>query len=78
MWFDGELRDAGDVAVAPFTHALHYGSGVFEGMRAYETPHGTAVFRSLDHLRRFHRSAHAYGLTIPYSPEELDRAIFAP
>jgi branched-chain amino acid aminotransferase len=76
MWFDGELRDAESIAVAPFTHALHYGSGVFEGIRAYRTAHGPAVFRLREHLERFHRSAEVYGLNIAYDVDELSRAIF--
>lgn len=77
MWFDGELVDADDIMVRPFTHALHYGSGVFEGIRAYETPHGTGVFRLRDHLKRLFVSAGVYGLNIPYDLETLSAAIFA-
>ncbi len=77
MWFDGRLLDADAIAVSPFTHALHYGSGVFEGIRAYRTGQGPAVFRLRDHLERFHRSAQVYGLQIPYDVAELTRAIFA-
>ncbi|MHB8147212.1 MAG: branched-chain amino acid transaminase [Vulcanimicrobiaceae bacterium] len=77
MWYDGTLRNSDDVTVLPFTHALHYGSGVFEGIRAYETRHGTAIFRAEDHMRRFHASAEVYGLQIPYSTQELERAMFA-
>jgi branched-chain amino acid aminotransferase len=75
VWFDGELLAEHDAHVAPFTHALHYGSGVFEGIRAYETPFGSAVFRLEDHLRRFFVSANAYGLNIPYTLEELSVAV---
>ena len=77
MWFDGELVDAGDIAVRPFTHALHYGSGVFEGIRAYETRRGTGVFRLRDHIRRFYRSAEVYGLKIEFDEDTLVRATFA-
>jgi branched-chain amino acid aminotransferase len=77
MWFDGEVVDADDIAVRPFTHALHYGSGVFEGIRAYETRRGTGVFRMRDHLRRFFVSAGVYGLRIEYDEDTLARAIFA-
>ena len=76
MWFDGELVDAGEIAVSPFTHALHYGSGVFEGIRAYETPRGTGVFRLRDHLKRFFVSAGVYGLNVPYDIQTLTSAIF--
>ncbi|HEV3153584.1 MAG TPA: branched-chain amino acid transaminase [Candidatus Baltobacteraceae bacterium] len=77
VWFDGQLRDVKSVAVHPFTHALHYGSGVFEGIRAYRTDRGTAIFRLHDHLERFHRSAAAYGLAIPYDVRTLADAIFS-
>lgn len=76
MWFDGELTDADEIWVRPFTHALHYGSGVFEGIRAYETPRGTGVFRLRDHLERLFVSAAVYGLDIPYDIEALSAAIF--
>jgi branched-chain amino acid aminotransferase len=56
------------------THALHYGSGVFEGIRAYETARGAAVFRLTDHLRRLERSAKLYYMSLPYSVEELVQA----
>lgn len=77
MWFDGGLVDAGEIAVRPFTHALHYGSGVFEGIRAYQTRRGTGVFRLRDHLRRFFESAAVYGLEIPYDEATLAAAVFA-
>lgn len=76
MWFDGALVDSDDIAVRPFTHALHYGSGVFEGIRAYETRYGTGVFRLRDHLRRFFASADVYGLQIPYDEATLGDATF--
>ena len=56
-------------------HALHYGSGVFEGMRCYETPDGPAVFRLDAHLDRLYSSAEIYGLEIPYPQEELSEAV---
>jgi len=56
-------------------HALHYGSGVFEGMRCYETPDGAAVFRLDAHLDRLYSSAEIYGLEIPYTPAELSKAV---
>jgi len=76
VWFDGSVRSIGDAYVAPFTHALHYGSGVFEGIRAYETPAGTAVFRLRDHLERLFVSARAYGLRIPFTVEQLADGIW--
>jgi branched-chain amino acid aminotransferase len=57
IWMNGELVDWADAKVHVGTHGLHYGSGVFEGIRAYETPKGSAVFRLTDHLQRLHNSA---------------------
>jgi len=57
-------------------HGLHYGSGVFEGIRAYDTPKGTAVFRLADHLQRLHNSARLLYMDLPYSIEELRDAHF--
>jgi branched-chain amino acid aminotransferase len=74
IWMDGKLVDWEDARVHVLTHALHYGSGVFEGIRAYETPRGTAVFRLTDHIRRLYRSAHVYMIDIPFSLEELVEA----
>jgi branched-chain amino acid aminotransferase len=74
IWMDGKLVDWEDARVHVLTHALHYGSGVFEGIRAYETPRGTAVFRLTDHIRRLFRSAHVYMIEIPFSLEELVEA----
>ncbi len=74
IWMDGELVDWKDAQVHLLTHSLHYGSGVFEGIRAYETPKGAAVFRLTDHLKRLYRSAHIYLMKIPFSLEELVEA----
>src|SRR6201997_581279 len=63
-----------DAKVHVLTHGLHYGTGVFEGIRAYETPKGTAIFRHLDHLDRLFKSAELYYMPIPYSLEELRAA----
>lgn len=75
IWMDGRLVDWKDATVHVLTHALHYGSGVFEGIRAYETKQGAAVFRLSDHLRRLYRSAHIYHMEIPFSQEELNAAV---
>ena len=75
VWLDGEIHTAADVAIAPFTHALHYGSAVFEGLRAYQTPDGPAIFRLREHVDRFYRSAEVYGLSIPFEHGELCKAI---
>jgi branched-chain amino acid aminotransferase len=75
IWMDGKLVGWDDAKVHVLTHALHYGSGVFEGLRAYETKRGPAVFRLPDHIRRLYRSAQVYLMDIPYSPEELVDAV---
>src|SRR5438874_3593861 len=71
---NGELVDWADAKVHVGTHGLHYGSGVFEGIRAYETPKGSAVFRLTDHLKRLHNSAQLLYMDLPYSIEELKAA----
>jgi branched-chain amino acid aminotransferase len=71
IWMDGKLVDWEDATVHVLTHGLHYGSGVFEGIRAYETKRGPAVFRLMDHVRRLFRSAHVYHMDIPFSPDEI-------
>ena len=75
IWMDGQLVDWQDAKVHVLSHALHYGSGVFEGIRAYDAKQGTAVFRLSDHIRRLFRSAHLYHMEIPYSDEELRQAV---
>lgn len=74
IWMDGKFVpwDAGQVHVT--AHCLHYGTGVFEGVRSYVTPAGTAVFRLDAHLKRFYNSAAIYQLPIPFKPEELHNA----
>ena len=74
IWMNGELVDWGDAKIHVGTHGLHYGSGVFEGIRAYETPNGTAVFRLTDHLKRLHNSAAMLQMQLPYTVEELRAA----
>jgi len=74
IWMNGELIPWEDAKVHVLTHGLHYGTGVFEGIRAYETPHGTAVFRHHDHLERLFKSAELYYMPIPYSLDELRSA----
>jgi len=74
IWMNGEFVDWADATVHVGVHGLHYGSGVFEGIRAYETPKGTAIFRLSDHLERLHNSARLLRMTIPYSVEELRTA----
>ncbi len=74
IWMDGKLLDWEDATVHVLTHALHYGSGVFEGARAYETRRGPAGFRLPDHVKRLFRSAAVYHMEIPFSQEEIVQA----
>src|SRR3954451_23534961 len=74
IWMNGELVDWSEAKIHVLSHALHYGSGVFEGIRAYGTDRGPAVFRLADHLRRLERSAEVYYMPLPYSREELRQA----
>ena len=72
IWTDGEFVDWGDATVHFLSHALHYGTAVFEGIRAYKTPEGTAVFRHREHMERLDMSAKAYGIPMDYTVEELE------
>jgi branched-chain amino acid aminotransferase len=74
IWMNGELVDWADATVHVGTHGLHYGTGVFEGIRCYETDKGPAVFRLTDHLGRLHNSAKLLYMDLPYSIEELHAA----
>ncbi len=74
IWHNGELVAWEDAKVHVLTHGLHYGTGVFEGERAYDTEHGPAIFRHTDHLDRLFKSAELYYMPIPYSLEELRSA----
>ena len=76
IWMNGELVDWADAKIHVGTHALHYGSGVFEGIRCYETPKGPAVFRLTDHLQRLQNSARLLGMQLPFSVDELRAASF--
>ena len=71
---NGKLVDWDKAQIHVLTHTLHYGTGVFEGIRAYETAHGPAVFRLTDHIVRMHNSAKIVGMEIPYSVDELVEA----
>src|SRR6202142_3404953 len=68
---NGELVDWDDARIHVGAHGLHYGSGVFEGIRCYETPAGPAVFRLTDHMQRLHNSARLIGMKLPYTVDEL-------
>jgi branched-chain amino acid aminotransferase len=74
IWQNGELVAWEDAKVHVLTHGLHYGTGVFEGIRAYETSRGTGIFRHHDHLERLFKSAELYYMPIPYTLEELRSA----
>ena len=74
IWMNGELIDWADAKIHVGTHGLHYGSGVFEGVRAYETDKGSAVFRLTDHLRRLENSAKLLYMDLPYAVDELKTA----
>ncbi|RLE11498.1 MAG: branched chain amino acid aminotransferase [Actinobacteria bacterium] len=71
IWMDGELVPWADAQVHVLTHGLHYGTGAFEGIRAYETDNGAAIFRLTDHMERLVRSAKAIGIPIEYDVDEL-------
>ena len=77
IWMNGQLVDWKDATVHVLTHGLHYGTGVFEGIRCYETPKGPAVFRLREHLERLHRSARIFQMAVPYSVDELLAATFS-
>ena len=74
IWFYGKLVPREKATVHVLTHALHYGSSVFEGIRAYETPKGVCIFRLTDHTRRLFDSARVYRIEIPYTEEQINAA----
>jgi branched-chain amino acid aminotransferase len=74
IWMNGEFVAWEDAKVHVLTHAMHYGTGVFEGIRCYETEQGPAVFRHREHIDRLRRSAELYYMDLPYSPEQLREA----
>ena len=76
IWKNGQLIDFEKATTHVLTHALHYGSGVFEGIRCYATPSGPAVFRLPEHLARLENSAKVYRMPLPYSSEQIAEAIF--
>jgi len=77
IWYDGKLVPWRDATTHVLTHTLHYGMGVFEGVRAYETTKGTAIFRLQAHTDRLFRSAHILGMDIPYSKDQINVATLA-
>lgn len=75
IWFDGELVPWRDAKVHVLTHTLHYGMGVFEGVRAYETQnHGTSIFKLKQHTQRLFRSAHIMNMDMPYDQDTINEA----
>jgi branched-chain amino acid aminotransferase len=74
IWMNGTLVDWDDAKIHVLTHTLHYGMGVFEGVRAYETPKGPAVFRLTEHMERLHNSAKILGMDMPYPVDVLVQA----
>lgn len=77
IWLDGEMVPWRDAKVHVLTHTLHYGMGVFEGVRAYPTDKGAAIFRLREHTDRLFNSAHIMNMTIPFTKEDLDAAQLA-
>jgi branched-chain amino acid aminotransferase len=75
VWMNGRVVRWSEATLHVSSHALHYGSGVFEGIRCYKTADGPALFRLDAHLDRLYASAESYGMTIPYSPDEITEAI---
>ncbi len=74
IWYDNKLVPWRDAKTHVLTHTLHYGLGVFEGVRAYETSGGTAIFRLEDHTNRLFNSAHIVGMKLPFSRDEINNA----
>lgn len=74
IWRDGEMIDWREAGTHVLTHTLHYGAGVFEGVRAYDGKQGTAIFRLQDHTKRLLNSAKIIGMKVPFSHEELNQA----
>jgi branched-chain amino acid aminotransferase len=77
IWYDGKMVPWRDATTHVLTHTLHYGMGVFEGVRAYHTPAGAAIFRLSDHTDRLFRSAHIFGMKIPFGKDEINAAQLA-
>lgn len=75
IWFNGKLVEWKDARIHVLTHALHYGSGVFEGIRCYNTVKGPAVFRLREHIKRLFDSAKIYFMNLPYNEEEIHKAV---
>ncbi len=74
IWHNGTIKPWAEATTHVMAHAIHYGSSVFEGIRAYDTPKGTAIFRMTEHNKRLFKSAKIYDIAIPYTLEELNAA----
>ncbi|MES5816065.1 branched-chain amino acid transaminase [Pseudoxanthomonas sp. Soil82] len=74
IWHNGAIKPWAEATTHVMAHAIHYGSSVFEGIRAYDTPQGTAIFRLADHNRRLFNSAKIYDIAIPYTLEQINAA----
>ncbi|MDQ2685613.1 MAG: branched-chain amino acid transaminase [Thermoproteota archaeon] len=74
IWIDGRLVDYKDANVHVLTHGLHYGTGIFEGIRTYATANGNAIFRLDDHIKRLYNSGKAYFMDFAYAPDEIKNA----
>ncbi|GEM86344.1 branched-chain amino acid transaminase [Meiothermus granaticius] len=77
IWFNGHIVPQEEAKVSVLTHALHYGTSVFEGIRAYETPKGPAVFRLKEHVERFFHSAKVMMFELPFTPEQVSEGILS-
>ncbi|MBE0713993.1 MAG: branched-chain amino acid transaminase [Candidatus Aminicenantes bacterium] len=75
VWMNGKLVGWKDATIHLASHVIHYGSSIFEGLRAYDTPRGTALFRLQDHTRRLFNSCKIYRMEIPFSQDEFNRAV---
>ena len=75
IWFDGNMIDWKDANIHVLSHVVHYGTSVFEGIRAYKNENGVAVFRLKEHVQRLFDSAKIYKIDIPYTQEEIEEAI---
>ena len=74
IWYNNEMVDWRDAKTHVLTHTLHYGMGVFEGVRAYDTPKGPAIFRLQDHTNRLFNSAKIVGMDLPFTKEQINQA----
>ncbi|MBI4360712.1 branched-chain amino acid transaminase [Candidatus Micrarchaeota archaeon] len=75
IWMDGKLVEWGKATTHVLVQGLHYGSAVFEGVRCYDTPNGSAVFRLEDHMQRFDQSIRIFGMNMPYSVKQMCGAV---